>query len=269
MAQVLLPENHTVAEGMFTGRNYYNSLVNPENLPKVTFPAGYDVFRTFTRQILDKRAADKDKALKVATATGSGKIKKTRSQTKSKEAADDSDTESVTVLTAPEATSNDAASDQMLVDEDAPAKGSLASLKFKKTGKGKDTARTTTPVESTAPPTKPKKANTKRARTDSNPFNEEAFLTAAAADFYTNHASIPVLIDEIDSIARQDSDFLENQLAIRKRIYYINVELSCLLEQFRSGLHRRSQLIEEGQFLSETLQRLGNASSSGLDNMVP
>jgi amino acid permease len=118
--------------------------------------------------------------------------------------------------------------------------------------------------------TKGKKSGpSKRAGRDTNPFNEEAFPTActfmtsfqfnnsgtefmapAAAEFFTTSSAIPVLIDEVTSIARQDSDFLENRLAMSKRIYYINVELSFILEQFRNGLLRRTQLIEEGQFLS-------------------
>ncbi|KAJ7451529.1 hypothetical protein B0H11DRAFT_1927842 [Mycena galericulata] len=159
---------------------------------------------------------------------------------------------------------------QMNVDDEPAPKKGLSDLKFKKKTKEANRAETQPSAEPSANATRSKKTgSSKRPRTDSNPFNEEAFLTASAAEFYTTSASIPVLIDEVTSIARQDSDFLENRLAMSKRIYYINVELSCILEQFRSSLLRRTQLIEEGQFLTEIIQKLDGASSAGLDSMVP
>ncbi|KAJ7444514.1 hypothetical protein FB451DRAFT_1360322 [Mycena latifolia] len=255
-AQVLLPEHSDLSEGMFVGRDFYNQLVNPDKVPGVKFPQGYEVFRTFTRQILEKR---EEKKAKLAPPAPSKSKAKTRSQSKTKDAAaEDSDSESVIVTTGPGNRANDAASDQMLVDEDAAAKASA--LHFKKKSAASETSSSTG---------KSKKGSAKRARTDSNPFHEEAFLTASAAAFYTSHAAVPVLIDEVTSIAQQDSDFLENRLAMNKRLYYINVELSCLLEQFRSGLLRRNQLIEEGQFLMQTIQKLEGNSSAGLDSMVP
>ncbi|KAJ7483088.1 hypothetical protein B0H11DRAFT_2417305 [Mycena galericulata] len=291
-AQVLLPENKAVSEGMFGGRDLYHSLVNPDNLPNAKFPSGYEVFRTFTRQVVEKRNADKGKAAITASASSSGKSTKTktRSQTaKAKESVEDSETESVIITNGPETPANELASDQAsyaaafavvdqvlfgvsqmnVDDEPAPKKG-LSDLKFKKKTKEANRAETQPSAEPSANATRSKKTgSSKRPRTDSNPFNEEAFLTASAAEFYTTSASIPVLIDEVTSIARQDSDFLENRLAMSKRIYYINVELSCILEQFRSSLLRRTQLIEEGQFLTEIIQKLDGASSAGLDSMVP
>ncbi|KAJ7472854.1 hypothetical protein B0H11DRAFT_2236733 [Mycena galericulata] len=296
-AQVLLPDNKAVSEGMFGGRDLYHSLVNPDNLPNAKFPSGYEVFRTFTRQVVEKRNADKGKAAITASASSSGKSTKTktRSQTaKAKESVEDSETESVIITNGP---ANELASDQVRTfnspqasyaaafavvdqvlfgvsqmnvdDEPAPKKG-LSDLKFKKKTKEANRAETQPSAEPSANATRSKKTgSSKRPRTDSNPFNEEAFLTASAAEFYTTSASIPVLIDEVTSIARQDSDFLENRLAMSKRIYYINVELSCILEQFRSSLLRRTQLIEEGQFLTEIIQKLDGASSAGLDSMVP
>ncbi|KAJ7478747.1 hypothetical protein B0H11DRAFT_2234206 [Mycena galericulata] len=271
-AQVLLPENKAVSEGMFGGRDLYHSLVNPDNLPNAKFPSGYEVFRTFTRQVVEKRNADKGKAAITASASSSGKSTKTktRSQTaKAKESVEDSETESVIITNGPETPANELASDQAsyaaafavvdqvlfgvsqmnVDDEPAPKKG-LSDLKFKKKTKEANRAETQPSAEPSANATRSKKTgSSKRPRTDSNPFNEEAFLTASS------HA--------------KDSDFLENRLAMSKRIYYINVELSCILEQFRSSLLRRTQLIEEGQFLTEIIQKLDGASSAGLDSMVP
>ncbi|KAJ6603879.1 hypothetical protein B0H10DRAFT_2229580 [Mycena sp. CBHHK59/15] len=67
----------------------------------------------------------------------------------------------------------------MAVDDDPAAK-----LRFKK--KAKDTSNTSqvtseTPKESSSK--LHKSGSSKRARTDSTPFNEEAFLTAAVAEF--------------------------------------------------------------------------------------
>ncbi|KAJ7097312.1 hypothetical protein B0H15DRAFT_945965 [Mycena belliarum] len=259
-AQVLLPENSDVAEGMFVGRDLYNQLVNPDKAPKVTFPAGYEVFHTFVRQILDKR--EEKKAKPAPAVLSKSKPAKTRSQSKatSTAAADDSDSEcdfnsrSGSPSTVANRIIDQVMSrvSQMLVDDDASVKAN--SLHFKKNRPAAEAS---------------KKGTAKRPRTDSNPFNEDAFLTASAAAFYTSHAAIPALINEVTSIAQQDSDFLGNKLAMNKRLYYINVELSCLLEQFRSGLLRRNQLIEEGQFLMQTIQKLEGVTSAGLDSMVP
>lgn len=46
---------------MFIGRDLYNQAVNPDKAPNVKFPPGYEVFRTFVRQILDKREEKKAK----------------------------------------------------------------------------------------------------------------------------------------------------------------------------------------------------------------
>ncbi|KAJ7764958.1 hypothetical protein DFH07DRAFT_955784 [Mycena maculata] len=279
-SQVLLPENKAVSEGMFGGRDLYHSLVNPDNLPNAKFPSGYEVFRTFTRQVVEKRNADKAKvSLAAASSAGKSTKTKTRSQTaKAKEGAEDSETEYDHPIS-PQASHASAFAvvdqvlfgvSQMNVDDDAAPKKGLSELKFKKKAKETNRVDSQSVAESTATAVKGKKnGSSKRPRTDSNPFNEEAFLTASAAEFYTTSGSIPVMIDEVTSIARQDSDFLGNRLAMTKRIYYINVELSCILEQFRSSLLRRTQLIEEGQFLTETIQKLDGASSSGLDSMVP
>ncbi|KAJ6583255.1 hypothetical protein B0H10DRAFT_1962252 [Mycena sp. CBHHK59/15] len=185
-SQILAQPNAELAEGMFHGRDSYNNLVNPDKLPNAKFPAEYDVFKNWVRSILEKREEKKAKPKK-----------QTRASAKSKDATGpaaggESDAESVIVTTGPEHPANDGASDKMAVDDDPAAK-----LRFKK--KAKDTSNTSqvtseTPKESSSK--LHKSGSSKRARTDSTPFNEEAFLTAAVAEFYTSHSAIPVLIDE-------------------------------------------------------------------------
>lgn len=89
------------------------------------------------------------------------------------------------------------------------------------------------------------------------------------AEFYVNSPNIEPLISEVQSIAAADSDFNHNALAMRKRMYYIMVELACIHEQFRSSLIRRQQLTEEGLYMRERLQELPEILGSGLDTMVP
>lgn len=55
---------------------------------------------------------------------------------------------------------------------------------------------------------------------------------------------------------------------MRKRMYYIMVELACIHEQFRSSLIRRSQLVDEGTSIGERLRELTD-NAAGLDSMVP
>jgi hypothetical protein len=65
------------------------------------------------------------------------------------------------------------------------------------------------------------------------------------------------------------TDFSTNTLAMRKRVYYIMVELATLHEQCRSLLLRRGQLVEEGEFIADTLRALPEIPGVGMDTMVP
>jgi hypothetical protein len=117
-------------------------------------------------------------------------------------------------------------------------------------------------------------------------FHEDAFLTAgefspllisrsegltvrpATAEFYTSAAHVQSLVDEAESVAGMATDFIDNQLAMRKRMYYIMVEMATLHEQLRSVLIHRSQLVDEGEGISERLRSVQEGPSNGLD-MVP
>lgn len=132
-----------------------------------------------------------------------------------------------------------------------------------------------------------KTSSGKRPRVDSNPpFHEDTFLTAgksltafpchpltrlsiATAEFYTAAANIQSLVDEADSVVGMSTDFEDNPLAMRKRIYYIMVEMACVHEQIRSSLLRRSQLVSEGEVIQERLRALPASTATGLDAMVP
>lgn len=81
--------------------------------------------------------------------------------------------------------------------------------------------------------------------------------------------NIVPLVEEIASIAGSSTDFLTNSLALRKRMYYIMVEMACIHEQFRSSLIHRAQLIEEGQFIRDTLREFPDNPGTGIDTMVP
>ncbi|KAJ7613579.1 hypothetical protein FB45DRAFT_874523 [Roridomyces roridus] len=147
---------------------------------------------------------------------------------------------------------------QMVVDDDsakpapAPAKASKRTAAEKPTG----TARS-------------KKATGKRAKTDEfTEFHEDTFLTNATAEFYAGSANVDQLLSEVASIADTDTDFLHNPLAMRKRMYYIMVELACIHEQFRSSLVRRQQLTEEGMYIRERLQELPELKSWRAD-LIP
>ncbi|KAJ6540914.1 hypothetical protein B0H10DRAFT_1970980 [Mycena sp. CBHHK59/15] len=149
-----------------SGRDSYNNLVNPDKLPNAKFPAEYDVFKNWVRSILEKREEKKAKPKKQTQASAKSK------DATGPAAGDESDAESVIVTTGPEYHANDGASDKMAVDDDPAAK-----LRFKK--KAKDTSNTSqvtseTPKESSSK--LHKSGSSKRARTDSTDFNEEASL---------------------------------------------------------------------------------------------
>lgn len=118
-------------------------------------------------------------------------------------------------------------------------------------------------------------------------FHEDAFLTAgeifclvcfpsvilkssllATAEFYVTGPHTATLMDEITSVQSMSTDFLNNSLAMRKRMYFIMVELAVIHEQFRSSLIRRQQLIEEGEFIGEKL-RSHPDNATGVDALVP
>ena len=99
-------------------------------------------------------------------------------------------------------------------------------------------------------------------------------LLLATAEFYATSASTEALIHEIRSIAESGSDFEHNPLALRKRLYFIMVELACIHEQFRSTLIRRQQIVEEGYHIRDRLQELAYSAGpisggSGIDSIVP
>ncbi|KAJ7636541.1 hypothetical protein FB45DRAFT_864572 [Roridomyces roridus] len=221
-------------EAIFNARNSFHTLLNPGNDTKFVYPAGYNALRTFTGVIQEKRGPKKEMRTKA-------KPNKLRGPTI--ELSEDEDT--VPVGTSAAAV-DDVHADQMVVDDDsakpapAPAKASKRTAAEKPTG----TARS-------------KKATGKRAKTDEfTEFHEDTFLTNATAEFYAGSANVDQLLSEVASIADTDTDFLHNPLAMRKRMYYIMVELACIHEQFRSSLVRRQQLTEEGMYIRERLQEL-------------
>lgn len=77
------------------------------------------------------------------------------------------------------------------------------------------------------------------------------------------------LLTEVMSITEADSDFNNNPLALRKRMYFIMTEIACIHEQFRSSLVRRQQLTEEGLYIRDRLTEVLEPQGSGVDSMVP
>ena len=65
------------------------------------------------------------------------------------------------------------------------------------------------------------------------------------------------------------TDFMDNHLALRKRMYFIMVELATIHEQLRSTLVRRNQLIEEGEAISARLHSFPELPQEGLETLVP
>ena len=76
-------------------------------------------------------------------------------------------------------------------------------------------------------------------------------------------------MDDATSTVAISTDFEDNPLVMRKRIYYIMVEMACIHEQIRSVLLRRAQLVSEGEAIKERLTSLSTPDVSGLDAMVP
>lgn len=84
-----------------------------------------------------------------------------------------------------------------------------------------------------------------------------------------NAPNIASLVEDVVGVTEMSTDFATNTLAMRKRVYYIMVELATIHEQCRSLLLRRAQLVEEGEFISDTLRSLPETPGVGLDTMVP
>ncbi|KAJ6580239.1 hypothetical protein B0H10DRAFT_2235431 [Mycena sp. CBHHK59/15] len=156
----------------------------------------------------------------------------------------------------------------MNVDEDG-SKPIPATLKFKKSGK--ESARTTAKSD-VAAPAKPKKSSAKHARTKEAPFHEESFLTNAVSESAVHSPGILAMVADVESIAQATNNgFLENSLAMRKHLYYVNTNLAIIHEIFCSLLLYRAQVIEEGQALHVRLKELAaiEPPASGLDMMTP
>lgn len=95
-------------------------------------------------------------------------------------------------------------------------------------------------------------------------------LFPATAEFYAAGKTSRQLLDEANSVVEMSTDFLTNSLAMRKRMYYIMVELACIHEQIRSSLVRRAQLMEEGEQIHDSLAHLNEeGAGAGLDTLVP
>lgn len=95
-------------------------------------------------------------------------------------------------------------------------------------------------------------------------------LFPATAEFYAAGKTSRQLLDEANSVVEMSTDFLTNSLAMRKRMYYIMVELACIHEQIRSSLVRRAQLMEEGEQVHDSLASLnGEGMGAGLDSIIP
>ncbi|KAJ6563829.1 hypothetical protein B0H19DRAFT_1258362 [Mycena capillaripes] len=270
----------------FTGRDYTNELLNPDKKANFSLPAGYEVLRNVTKLIQSNRAKNK-----APTPAAPSKSKKnTRSVTKKSSAhADDSGEDDVVITGDSSAPVGDEASVslsiqlailnslpadvQMNVDDGAPesrpdqkATPGPPANKARKTFKEGGRAPSPGPQKPNAP-----SASSKRPRLDgiNTPFHEDSFLTAAVAEFYVYSSNVEPLINETESITGMSTDFLHNSLAMRKRLYYIMVEMACIHEQCRSLLLRRNQLVDEGEFISNHLQSQPNNPGAGLDTMVP
>ncbi|KAF8144736.1 hypothetical protein K438DRAFT_1782605 [Mycena galopus ATCC 62051] len=259
-------------EGIFTVRRLYHSLFNPDNVKSFSYPAGYEMVVHYTRLIHEDRAKKAPPPPPVIAAKGPAS-KKTRSSSKKiSRTVEESDDEVNVIVGASTGQSQPAVSDElasacttvsdqfllqfrkMVVDDDAKAAPGKAS---------KDGGRAMLPSF-----TKKTKGN-KHARVDSNPqLHEDSFLTYATAEFY-NSANIQAVTDEASSIVEMSSDFEENPLAMRKRMYFIMVEMAVIHEQLRSHLVRRSQLIGEGETLRERLTTFTVSVATGVDSMVP
>ncbi|KAF7358252.1 hypothetical protein MVEN_00874100 [Mycena venus] len=134
-------------------------------------------------------------------------------------------------------------------DEGGPQKASQGSKSNKRSAATKEGGHA-----ASRPPKEPKG---KRARVDSNPqFHKDSFLTAgkSTTEFYAMSAHVNSMVDEADSVASMPSDFMDNHLAMRKRMYFIMVEMATIHEQLRSILTRRSQLVDEGGIITDRLR---------------
>ncbi|KAJ7602757.1 hypothetical protein FB45DRAFT_865771 [Roridomyces roridus] len=221
--------NPVFKESLFTGRSLFHTLHNPKNDPKVSFPPAYDAFRKLIAAIHERRSAKKEslpKGPKKKPGPKNGERAGTIEVSDGKEAYFVNDAE------------------PMVVDEDSSSKNAKRpSEKPANNNKGK----------------KPTASSSKRPKTDRAPeFHEDAFLTSAVAEFFAQGASAQQVLDEVTSIVDRGSNFENDAFAMRKRMYSIMVEIACLHEQFRSLLIRRQQLTEEGLFIRERLQIVGD-----------
>ncbi|KAJ7062387.1 hypothetical protein C8F01DRAFT_1137379 [Mycena amicta] len=110
--------------------------------------------------------------------------------------------------------------------------------------------------------------SSKRARLDLSAFNEEAFNASPALELYASAPQIAELMQKAEELlVLPDPNLHKNPLAMRKRLYYIMVEVACIHESVRSTLTRRTQLIDEAAQLTELLAA-SPAVGSGLEVMV-
>ncbi|KAK7052799.1 hypothetical protein R3P38DRAFT_2763132 [Favolaschia claudopus] len=221
-------------EAIFTSREYYHTLYDPDGKRDVSFPAGYDALRRITKAIHEDRS--KKAIPPVSTVSSSkGTRKSTRGRSQGEPESEDED-EGTVRAPSPALTTVGA--------DEAPPTGPKA----KSALAGKKGVRAHSPA-----PAKKGKGN-KRARIDSVPFHEDSFLTHATAEVY---ASAPLQVRRRRgpaSVVEMGTEFMRNHLALRKRMYFIMVELAVIHENLRSSLARREQLLDEGEKISARLR---------------
>ncbi|KAF8169327.1 hypothetical protein K438DRAFT_1774342 [Mycena galopus ATCC 62051] len=258
-------------EGIFTARGLYHSSFNPDNVKSFSYPTRYNMVVRYARLIHEDRAKKAPPPPPVTTVKGSAS-KKTRSSSKKiSGTVEESDDEVNVIVGASAGQSQPAVSDEraqpyltnFFCNSARWLLMMMLRLLLERLPRTADALRQTLPSF-----TKKTKGN-KRARVDSNPqFHEDSFLTSATTEFY-NSANVQAVTDKASSIVEMSSDFEENPLAMRKRMYFIMVEMAVIHEQLRSHLVRRSQLIGEGETLRERLTTFPISVATGVDSMVP
>ncbi|KAJ6471049.1 hypothetical protein C8R45DRAFT_1104745 [Mycena sanguinolenta] len=230
-------------QAIFSAHGLYHSYFNPDGVKGFSYPSGYDHIVHYTGLIQGDCSAKKAPA---TAAPSKAPSKPRRAVTRKSATVIEYSDEEVVITTAPTPAP---VPEEMAVDDEGPKL-----LLEAKTPRMADALKATT---------------SKRAQVDSNPpFHENAFLTAATAEFYTAPANIQTLVDEAESVVGVSTDFEDNPLTMRKRIYYIMVEMAFVHEQICSSLLRRAQLVTEGKVIQERLRALPASTATGLDAMV-
>ncbi|KAF7312941.1 hypothetical protein MKEN_00978700 [Mycena kentingensis (nom. inval.)] len=282
-------ENKGLIQDLFFLRKSMEQVYNKNNGPNANFPASYEILKRLTHDIQEIRKAREAQAttqvatedVKVApggsASNGSAavapiataisntalngipqglkfeKSKPRRKVIKSSEMVIDlSDDES------PAKVGSKDDGEKMNVDDENPKApkraGSPAPVKRARVKRAK--ASEADPVLAQAVPI-------------SNTFNEASFLTASAANFFASGMDTEALVKRAEEVLTlPDPNLAKDPLAVKKRMYYIMVEVACIHEAIRSALAHRTNLINEGAHLVQVLDKLP-ADRTGLDNIVP